>query len=56
MDLMQDPDAVEAAPVPNQRLTVVTAFVPGTDVAVTYFVARPFRVVVLLRIETVRRT
>jgi hypothetical protein len=53
MDLMEDPDAVAATPVPGQRLPVVTAFVPGTDVAVTYFVGKPFQVVVLLKVESV---
>lgn len=55
MDLMEDPEAVHATPVPGQRLPVVTAFVPGTDVAVTYFVGRPFRIIVLLKVETVRK-
>ena len=55
IDLMEDPESVHATPVPGQRLPVVTAFVPGTDVAVTYFIGRPFGVIVLLKIETVRK-
>lgn len=53
MDLMQAPGDVEATPVPGERLPIVTAFVPGTDVAVTWFVANPFQIVVLVRVETI---
>lgn len=53
MDLLQDPEAMGSTPVPGQRLPLFTAFVPGTDVAVTYFKGQPFQVVVLLRVETV---
>ena len=55
MDFMEDPEAVDASPVPGQRLHIVTAFVPGTDVAVTYFVGEPFQIVQLLKVETVPR-
>lgn len=55
MDLMQDPRSANAAAVPGQRLPVMTAFVPRTDVAVTYFVGQPFQVIVLLKVETVLR-
>jgi hypothetical protein len=55
MELMRDPGAMEATPVPDQRLPVMTAFVPDTDVAVTFFIADPFHIVQLLRVETVRR-
>jgi len=34
-------------------LHVLTAFVPETDVAVTYFVGQPFQVVVIMKVETV---
>ncbi len=53
MDLMQDPEGMPATAVPGQRLSIVTAFVPETDVAVTYFVGQPFQVVVILKVETV---
>ena len=55
MALMEDPEAMDATPVPGQRLPVMTAFVPGTDVAVTDFIGRPFQIVVLVRVETVRK-
>ncbi len=54
IELMEDPEAVDATPVPGQRLPVMTALVRGTDVAVTYFIGGPFHIVVLLRVETVR--
>lgn len=41
MELMQDPHALSATPVPGHRLPIVTAFVPYTDVAVTYGTAEP---------------
>lgn len=53
MDLMQAPGNVEATPVPGERLPIVTAFVPGTDVAVTWFIANPFQIVVLVRVESI---
>ena len=56
MARMQDPGAAGAMPVPGQRLPAVTAFVPDTDVAVTFFIAHPFQIVQLLRIETVKRS
>jgi hypothetical protein len=53
MDLLENPDAADATSIPGQKLPVVTAFVPETNVAVTFFVARPFQIVVFVRIETV---
>lgn len=46
--LADDPAAVESFPVPWRRPGVMAAFVPGTEVTVTYPVAEDYRTVRLL--------
>lgn len=56
-DLVADPKAIEdeAQPVPGEKLPVMTRFVPGTDVALTWFIANPFWTVVLHSVTSVPR-
>jgi hypothetical protein len=56
-DLVADPKAAEgdAQPVPGEKLPMMTRFVPGTDVALTWFIANLFWTVVLSSVESVPR-
>ncbi|MGH2669834.1 MAG: hypothetical protein ACRDH5_12085 [bacterium] len=50
--LLQDPAAIESERLPGPPADVRVAFVPETDVAVTFFVVDQYRVVRLMEVRS----